>query len=575
MALRFVRPIVSILFAGIFSSVGPVAAIRPPAASPGLVEDIRTRLRGRIGSPEFSGPVFCRDDLLCGSDVLPRFYRDRDFRPAWIDDSLRLPLARSFLSALSEVEKDGLNPENYHLAALRALTASIEERNARRSDAPDPSDWLDLEMLLTDAFLLCGSHLLHGQVEQESLRSNWFIRGRIEDLVAVLEKGLSTGEIAEAFDDLRPRHGIYMGLRSALEKFRDPAETSIRPFLEAGPSLRLGDSGPRVRVLNELLAAWGDLASERGGDDGEGKNGELFDERTEEAVRNFQERHGLEADGIAGESTRSELQVLVEMRRLQILANLERWRWIASDLGEPHILVNIPDFRVALYREGREVLSTKAIMGRLYRQTPVFSGRVTYLGVNPPWNIPPKLAREDILPKIKADPSFLRQEGIRVFEDWSPGAAEVDPDSVDWTRLSPGALAYKLVQDPGPKNALGRIAFMFPNAFDVYLHDTPAHDLFNRPARTFSSGCVRIEKSFELAEVLLENNPDWSPDSLRKLIDRGETRKIPLPHPVDIHVLYWTAWRDDGGRVNFRNDAYGRDRALYRALLERAPSAAE
>ncbi len=211
-----------------------------------------------------------------------------------------------------------------------------------------------------------------------------------------------------------------------------------------------------------------------------------------------------------------------------------------------------------------------AIVGKAYRQTPDFSGRLSTITFNPPWNVPPKLAREDILPKLRSDPGYLKKKGFRIFENWTEGAREIDGAAVDWTLVDEDSLSYKFRQEPGPQNALGRIMFMFPNKFDVYMHDTPERWLFGRAVRDFSSGCIRVEKPIDLAVYVLRGDPDWTIDKIKEALDSGETQVIRLRERLGVHVLYWTAWLGDDGRIQFRQDIYLRDAALVRALNERA-----
>jgi len=520
-----------------------------------------------VGADAAAGPIFCQRDRICGSDVLPLFYRGRGFRPAWISDDLDLSDAASLLLALRRVEDDGLDPESYHLAALEALTAEVTREIEKGGSAVSAEKLADLEMLLTDSFLLCGSHLVHGQVNPETVQSEWFIKGRYEDLASVLENGLTTKDVGAALESLKPSHSVYRSLKAALKQVRDEVYRGGRPDIVPGPKLKAGDRGMRVAVLREWLKASGDLS--QSGDSG----ADLFDAALEEALKKFQRRHGLEADGGVGPETAAALAVSSEYRMRQVRANLERWRWITSDLGDRYILVNIADFSVHVIEGESEIISMPAVVGRPYRRTPDFSGRMTYLEVNPYWNIPPRLAREDILPKVKGNPGYLEAQNIRVFRDWSAGAPEINPESVDWSRMEPESLTYKFQQMPGPLNALGQIKFVFPNKFDVYLHDTPAKELFKKAVRDFSSGCIRVERPLELADYLLKDNPEWDESRLREAIQSGATRIIPLRRPVNVHVLYWTAWMDGEGRIHFRQDIYGRDAKLYEALRQKPDQA--
>jgi murein L,D-transpeptidase YcbB/YkuD len=534
-----------------------------PALTP--TELAGSALQERVGAAAAGGPIYCRRDRVCGSDVLPAFYRGREFRPAWIDDRLSLGQARAFLEALRLVAQDGLDPANYHLATLESLLAGIDEA-APKGLRRVPADALaDLEMLLTDSFLLCASHLVHGQVDPETIQSDWSVKGRAGDLAAVLEKGLAAGDVAAALDSLRPAHAVYQGLRKAFREYGSVAAAGGWPGFPAGPKLIKGDRDARVTALRETLAAMGELS-------GAGTPGHpaLFDGDLETAVRKFQRRHGLEPDGVVGAGTAFALNASAAERLEQIRANLERWRWITQDLGERYVLVNVADFRVAVYEAGREVLSWPAIVGRAYRQTPDFSGVMLTITLNPAWNVPPKLAREDILPKVREDPAYLKRKGFRVFENWAENAREIDTAAVDWLLFDEDRMSYKFRQDPGPQNSLGRIMFLFPNKYDVYIHDTPERWLFGRAVRDFSSGCIRIEKPFELAAYVLRNDPDWTKEKVAEAVAARTTQVIWLRERLRVHVLYWTAWLGEDGRVQFRQDIYLRDAALGRALDERA-----
>jgi murein L,D-transpeptidase YcbB/YkuD len=550
-------------FLGLVALSALAACRRRPSVLP--AEAVRTALMERVGAPGGSGAVYCRRDLVCGSDVLPRFYRGRDFRPAWIDDRLELANARAFLTALRGVSRDGLDPRNYHLQAAESLLAAVDLAARRSVGRVRPEDLADLEMLLTDGFLLCGSHLLHGQVDPLTLHSDWHIKGRVEDLAAVLDKGLTAGDVPGALDTLRPANAVYRGLLAAREIYQGLAAAGGWPRFPPGPKLVKGDRDLRVPDLRDILRTVGDLPAAPPPADAD-----LFDEALEAGVRSFQDRHGLDADGVVGAATAAALDVSAPERLAQILANLERWRWVTQDLGDRYVLVNVADFRIGVYETGREVLSMGAIVGRDYRQTPDFSGRISTITINPTWTVPTKLAREDILPKLQKDPGYLGAKGIHVFAGWGASAREIDPATVDWRRLRPESLPYWFRQDPGPQNALGRLAFMFPNPFDVYMHDTPERWLFARAVRDFSSGCIRVEKALDLAAYILQGDPGWSRDKILAAIDAGETQVVRVPSPLDIHILYWTAWLGPDGRVRFRGDIYLRDAALVRALQEEA-----
>jgi murein L,D-transpeptidase YcbB/YkuD len=285
----------------------------------------------------------------------------------------------------------------------------------------------------------------------------------------------------------------------------------------------------------------------------------------------FQKRHGLKADGAVGRETINALNVPLRQRVRQMELNLERLRWILGGLEERFIVVNIANFQLDVIENDKSVLSIKVVVGKPYLKTPVFTAKMTHIVINPVWNIPDSIARKEILKKIKKDPQYLSDQNIKVFKGWEPQEQPIDPKDIDWSKVSEKALPYRFRQEPGPLNPLGNLKFMLPNEFDVYLHDTPSKGLFSRSTRSFSHGCIRIEKPLELAEYLFRDDPGWSQKELSAAIEKGAEQIITIPHPMNVHFLYLTTWVDDKGVVQFRNDTYGRDAGLDEAL-HRTPS---
>jgi murein L,D-transpeptidase YcbB/YkuD len=242
---------------------------------------------------------------------------------------------------------------------------------------------------------------------------------------------------------------------------------------------------------------------------------------------------------------------------------MERWRWLPEDLGQRHILVNITDFTLSVVENGQRVMNAKVIVGRTERPTPVLTATMSYLVMSPDWNVPPTIALEDKLPVLQKNAYALAKQNIRVF---STAGREIDPGQVNWRKVNTSNFAYQFRQDPGPRNALGRIKFIFPNAYSVYLHDTPSRGLFNSTARTFSSGCVRISNPIDLAEYLLKGNPRWNRAAIESASQGKKQRTVPLREQIPVHLFYLTAWVDEDNTVNFRNDIYERDRLLVKAL---------
>jgi len=531
-----------------------------------LTNKVRDILRTRISPSLGSQKIACRMELLCGSQVLPRFYSNRNFLPAWIANDEPGRLAANLVRAIQDAPQEGLRPEDYHIRSIEELIAEIRYRMVMQKPV-EAEKLADLDLLLSDAFLLYGSHLSTGRVNPETIRSRWNIKGRDLDLVQVLQCALDEGRIGTAIEKLRPPHSGYRTLKVALLRYRKLSEMGGWPVVPGGANLKKGNRGERVAVLRSRLADDLGLATPLSEE-----NPDFFDEALQQAVERFQKRHGLKMDGIVGAATIAALNVAVEDRVHQIQLNLERWRWLPHDLGERHLLVNTANFELAIVENDRVVSTMRVIVGKTYRSTPVFTGRVTYMVLNPYWHIPQKIAREDILPNIKEDPQYPARHKIRVFESWQEEAREVDPGSVNWSEVTTENFSFKLVQDPGPLNALGRIKFMFPNKFSVYLHDTPQRSLFDQARRSFSSGCIRIESPLELADYLMGDVQEWSHDKMLEAIQRGVTQVIRIPNPIDIHLLYWTAWVDQEGTLHFREDIYGRDKALAEALAEKPPA---
>ena len=258
----------------------------------------------------------------------------------------------------------------------------------------------------------------------------------------------------------------------------------------------------------------------------------------------FQERHGLTADGVVGPATLRAMNVPVEARIDQIRINLERARWVMHELRGEFVLVNVAGFDVSYFRNDEPIWTSKVIVGRPYRETPIFKSMITYVVLNPTWTIPPGILVKDKLPILKRDPGYLKRNNIRVIDS---AGREVDPHSVDWSRYSGGRLPpYQLRQDPGDDNALGLVKIMFPNPYLVYLHDTPSKSLFDKDERTFSSGCIRVQKAFELAELVLNDPVRWNRAALDAAVATKKTQTVNLARPVPVLILYWTAQPTSG-----------------------------
>jgi murein L,D-transpeptidase YcbB/YkuD len=525
-------------------------------------ERTQTAIQTRLSDDRAGDALVCRGAWLCGIHMLPRIYKDRNDLPMWLDPPQRTEKAKALAAVIGRAGEDGLVPLDYHLDVIYDLLARVLKQSAKHDPLPfDPQLWADLDLMLTDAFLLMGSHLAAGRVNPETLHGDWKIKPGLVDLSAILERAVSSGDIEAALARLRPAHRGYTDLREALARLGKLQAAGGWPSVALGETLHPGDRCTAIADLRCRLVASGDAGLP-------GRFDDLFyfDATLAAAVKRFQRNNGLPADGVVGLETAAMLSVGIEQRIRQVILNLERWRWMPRDLGRRHIIVNTADFRLMAVENGLPVRQMRVVVGRPARRSPVFSADMTYLVLNPYWNVPPTIAAADLLPRLQRDAAYLSRKEIRVFANWRPDAPEIDPLTVNWHAYRADDFPFKLRQEPGPNNALGRLKFMFPNRFAVYLHDTPNHDLFDRRQRDFSSGCIRVEAPLALAEFVLAGDERWSREALASAIEGKTPMTIRLNAPVPVHLVYLTAWVDGAGNLQFRNDLYHRDLELDRAL---------
>jgi murein L,D-transpeptidase YcbB/YkuD len=493
-----------------------------------------------------------RGERIYSTVLIKAFYKGRNYQPGWSQDDNQMQ-AKTLIRAVEEAYGDGLTPDHYHLGLIRSLVDNIEKGS-------DPGRIADLDILLTDAFLTLGCHLSAGCVDPVTIEAEWFAKRGNVDVSTVLEQALRKKQIRESLIKLRPEQDSYSKLRQALAQYRELSSKGEWPMVSRGPSLKINSISGRVVELRKRLSASHDLGAVKINRE------DLFDEQLEQAVITFQKRHGLKADGIVGSITLNALNIPLKQRIRQMELNLERLRWILGNPEQRSIIVNIANFELNVIEGGKSVLSMKVIVGKPYMRTPVFTAKMTYLILNPSWNVPDSIAQKEILEKIKHDPHYLAEQDMKVLKGWGTREEEIDPARINWSGITANTLSYKFRQQPGPLNPLGRIKFMFPNPYDVYLHDTPSKGLFSQNVRTFSHGCTRIEKPLELAEYVSRDAPVWTRGKLLSAIEKGTEEKVLIPRPLNVHFLYLTAWVDKEGTLQFRNDIYGRDKLLDAAL---------
>ncbi|MDF1501338.1 L,D-transpeptidase family protein [Roseisolibacter sp. H3M3-2] len=499
--------------------------------------------------------------------------------PMWTTpgDRLLSPRAAALLQALSDAHAHGLRRSDYGLQGLADALAAVE-----RSDAGDDAR-ARADVALTASLVAYATDMLTGRLRPSEIESAWHIETRAVDVDSALQRTLRAPDLPAALARLVPSDDGYATLVGALGRYRGIAAAGGWPLVPEGPTLRPGASTPHLAALRARLTAEGYLS--RGGAVGAGEstavnpvlrtgaeNGTYvgtYGGGLAVAVAHFQARHGLAVDSVVGPRTRAALNVPAERRARQVAANLERYRWLPPAMGERYVVVNVPAFRLDAYEGERRMLSMRVVVGSelASRRTPIFSDSMSYVQFGPFWNVPRSIAVNEILPSARRDRGYLARNGYEIVRGWGDGAPVVDP----W-ELSDGALfssRYRVRQRPGPSNALGRVKFMFPNEYAVYLHDTPAQALFDRRERAYSHGCVRVADPAALARFVLAERAGWTAERIDETLREGRRVRVSLPAKIPVYLIYLTAF-DEGGEVAFRDDLYDHDTTLIDALGEEA-----
>jgi murein L,D-transpeptidase YcbB/YkuD len=468
----------------------------------------------------------------------------------WLDGKgVHQPRVTALLDRIAAADSDALRLDAFPLAELdRSLTAV---------DAKPTADQLaDADVLLTSAYVTYGEGMMSGQVSPQGLKQAWHINTQDERVDSALSLSLREDDLAAGLVRMRPQDPEYDSLRLQLARYRDIVTKGGWQTVPAGRALKRGDSDSpsRIAALRNRLAIEGYLAdtvaaTSAAPTDSAPKaetrvrnTGSVYDGALAAAVAEFQARHSIAADGMLGKETVDALNVPADYRLAQIAANLERYRWLPRDLGQRYILVNVPQFYLHAYDSGQKTLDMKVIVGQEYedKATPVFADSMEYVVFRPYWNVTPTIAAKEIFPKLAADPSYLDENDMEVYTDHGQRAVR---------------------QRPGPKNALGYVKFLFPNDYNIYLHDTPNHELFKKDVRAFSHGCIRVEKPDELAQWVL----GWPADKVEAAMHGADNHQVTLPKKIPVYIVYFTAFVENT-QLNFGNDLYDRDNQLVEQM---------
>ena len=475
------------------------------------------------------------------------FYEARGYDHVWLDGNQLNASGEALLDEIANSYRDGLDPAEY-LAGLGGFLDVASDDEAAR-----------LELALSHTFLTLGRDLYSGLTTPSVTDPNIIIARKKVDATQWLDGVTATGP-REMLATLRPNHPQYGQLRQMLGGYRSLLLRGGWPPVTEGETLKPGMESARVVEMRANLSA-------RGYDALDVPEPRLYDKGLKEVVQHFQERHGLVPDGVAGRNTFRAMNVPVEERVRQISINLERWRWLPRNLGKRHVLVNQAGFELFLMN-GRDIYDRRrVIVGKPFHQSPMFSDEMIYAEFNPTWTVPVSIAGKEMLPKIRNNPTYLLDKGYDVYKGWGAKAPKINPFAVDWSAVSARKFPYRIVQPPGPTNALGQVKFIFPNKFSVYMHDTPTRSLFKRTARAFSHGCIRVFEPLDFAAKIYALQGGLEPSKIAGIVKSRKQTRANLKNKLPVHLAYFTAWVNENGVPLFFDDVYKRDRLVAKYLF--------
>src|ERR1700722_5193128 len=455
--------------------------------------------------------------------IVDAFYSGRDYAPLWITDGKLNERGKAVIAYLGHVEQDGLDPADYPVPNFSALS--------------EPGDLAEAELKLDMTIITYAHHASTGRVHWSRVSSDIYYPVTAPEPADVLAAMVEAKDMAKALDAYEPRTPGYLALKAKLAEIRAGKMEAKKSPVANGPAPKVGASDDRVPLLRERLNVSGD--------------GTTFDKPLADGVKKYQQEHKLRVTGTLTQETIDALNGHTPDKPVDIiLANMERWRWMPHDLGNTYVFINLADFTLRVMHDGKPYWTTRIVDGKPEMPTPIMQAEMKYITINPTWNVPPSIVNHEYLPALQQDPTVLDRMGLKVGKN---------PDGT-----------VHIWQPPGDKNALGRIRFNFPNKFLVYQHDTPDKNLFAYEKRAYSHGCMRVQDPQHYAEVLLSlvrPGEGYSEDKIRKMIAAGGETDIQFPTFVPVNLTYQTAFVDDDGKLQFRDDMYGRDKALI-ALLK-------
>ncbi|RSK34478.1 L,D-transpeptidase family protein [Hymenobacter metallilatus] len=503
-----------------------------------------------------------------------KFYRERDFRLGWFRNHELVPQARTLLGVINKAADEGLDPKEYKTKDFDKLFSDLEaaQGDSTRRNALEK----EIDVALSGTYFNYASDFYRGTVDPRSVKAiDWNIKRNKIKLHKALMTILKERESTYGYYDFEPLHPEYDRLRKALADYRAIQRNGGWATLPVSTRLKPGVASPAVAALRARLLGNGAAApaagtpavtvSNKPGQPATATSAapEKYEGELVEAVKEFQTMNGLKPDGIVAGETLRLLNIPVSQRIDQIMLNMERWRWIPKKFEPSYLLVNIPEYTLHVVEDNKEAFTMPVIVGKTLNATPVFSDKMEFVVLAPYWNVPYSIIDKELRPKLAADPQgTLDRLDMEVVKGWGAKATPVDPSSIDWANLTEKTWKYTLRRRPGPKNDLGDVKFIFPNSNDIYLHDTPHDELFSQTKRGFSHGCVRVAEPIRLAEYLLRDKPNWDRTAILDTIAGRREKYVTLPEKLPVYLVYFTTWVDEAGKVHFRDDIYGHDKAL-------------
>ena len=510
------------------------------------------------------------------AQLLParRFYRERGFRLGWFKGHQAVPQAKSLQEVIAKAADEGMNPKDYQFNDVNKMMTELE--GARDDSTKRNKLERRIDIALTGTYMKWANDYYRGVANPHDTKDkSWQVKPNKIKLNKALLTFLGERKSRYNYYEFAPLHPEYNHLKMALARYRAQERAGGWPALPANIKLKPGQYSPAVSALRKRLlggaadtAAVSTSASARGAGQASGAAALTYDAGLVAAVKSFQVDAGLNPDGIVQGATLKQLNVPIGARIDQLILNMERWRWLPKKFEPDYLLVNIPEFTLHVMENSKEAFNMRVIVGKVLHETPVFSDRMEYVVLAPYWNVPFSIIENELRSKLVADPHYLDRLDMEVVKGTGRKAVVVDPSDVDWANVTQETFKYTLRRRPGPQNDLGNIKFIFPNANDIYLHDTPHDELFSQSSRSFSHGCVRLSEPMKLATYLLRKRPEWDKQTILDSIATHHEKYITLKEKLPVYLVYFTSWADADGRPHFRDDIYGLDKKLAREYFD-------